>query len=242
MNPIAEMVSVMLERDVPRDVIVTIVDLAERHAVTVTHHAVRHVTQRDDKEKAAVRAKRYREKKKRDGDVVASRDAQEPPLTSKKDSLEEQKEKKVRGRKSQIPPDFDPNWNAASAVGLSRAEAEREFLKFKNHAAQNGRTCINWQAAWSNWCIKAAEFLGKPPPKPAGPSGQPVAIAPKGAPTDEELRKKYGQPDCRIPPQAQADCTGGNGADNSGELPLASPPIRPSLRQFGVPDDKTKQH
>lgn len=74
--------------------------------------------------------------------------------------------RKKRERKyvTALPESFEPNWEAATKVNLSRREAEREFQKFKNHAAQTGRTCVNWQAAWSNWCITAAQYLKKPPP------------------------------------------------------------------------------
>ena len=67
-----------------------------------------------------------------------------------------------RGNKARLPEGFEPSKDAVLAAGLTASEGEREFQKFKNHAAQNERTCVNWQAAWANWCIKAAEFLGKP--------------------------------------------------------------------------------
>ncbi len=72
--------------------------------------------------------------------------------------------KRERKYASALPGSFEPNYEAGTRVGLSRQESERNFLKFKNHAAQTGRTCVNWQAAWANWCINAAEMLGKPPP------------------------------------------------------------------------------
>lgn len=155
MTPIADMVRMMLERDVPRDVIVTAIETAERN---VTSHA-RHVSSRNSESKGAIRARRYRENKK----AVTSRDAEKPP------SLTKNTIKKVRGKKPSVTlrDDFQPNMKSASSAGLSQAEAEREFLKFKNHAAQNDRTSANWQASWSNWCIKAAEFMGRaPPPDP----------------------------------------------------------------------------
>lgn len=238
-TPLADMVRVMLERDASRDEIVTAIEGAERHAANVTRHALRHVTEMNEKTKSAERSRRYREKKARDSVTFASRDAISDPLTKKELDL---KEKKERGRASrasrssratQIPPDFQPDWKAAAATGLSRSEAEREFLKFKNHAAQNGRTCVNWQAAWSNWCIKAAEFLGKPPPI-AGPANgsAPVPIAPAGAPSDEELRKKYGQQNHAIPPKTQASVSNGGGADHTEELRRQGAEIRPGLRAF----------
>lgn len=72
--------------------------------------------------------------------------------------------KRERKYATSLSDGFEPNYEAATRVGLSRREGEREFLKFKNHAAQTGRTCVSWQAAWSNWCINAAQYLKKPPP------------------------------------------------------------------------------
>jgi hypothetical protein len=46
---------------------------------------------------------------------------------------------------------------------LSAAEFSREAQKFRNHAKQNARTAVRWDAAFDNWLIKAAEFLNKSP-------------------------------------------------------------------------------
>jgi hypothetical protein len=83
-------------------------------------------------------------------------------------SLEKEKRKK-RERKiaTQLSDDFQPEEKHASSAGLSTQEAKREFEKFRNYAKSKGRVCIDWQAAWANWCIKAAEFMGRaPPPDP----------------------------------------------------------------------------
>jgi hypothetical protein len=79
--------------------------------------------------------------------------------------------KKDRRRATQYPDGFSPDFAKATSAGLSRAEAEREAIKFRNHAVERGRTCIDWQAAWHNWCLKAAEFMGRKPPeaKATGP-------------------------------------------------------------------------
>jgi hypothetical protein len=73
--------------------------------------------------------------------------------------------KREKKNATQMPLDFQPNLEAAKAVGLSRGEAEREFLKFKNWAAAKAQAYVDWQAAWRNWCINAARYLKKPPPK-----------------------------------------------------------------------------
>ena len=56
----------------------------------------------------------------------------------------------------------------AAAKGLTGADVAREAERFVNHARQNDRRCADWSAAWRNWCIKAAEMLGRTPPPPPG--------------------------------------------------------------------------
>ncbi len=139
MTPIAEMVRVMLERDVPRDVIVTAIEAAERHAVTVTGHALRNVTNHDAKLKAAERAKRYRDKRKRDDAVTPSRDAKtahiltSSSLTESQEHSEEKKARKTERKKNllvTLPDGFVPDrehpkslgWNDQRGAGGSAVE------------------------------------------------------------------------------------------------------------------------
>lgn len=63
------------------------------------------------------------------------------------------------------------------------------------------------------------------PPATAGPVNAP----PPGAPSDEELRKRYGQP-VAVPTKTETACPNGGGADHAGELPRSGGEIRPSLR------------
>jgi hypothetical protein len=51
----------------------------------------------------------------------------------------------------------------AKELGLSDAEFGRESEKFKNHARQNDRRVVLWDSAFDNWCINAAQYLGKQP-------------------------------------------------------------------------------
>jgi hypothetical protein len=52
----------------------------------------------------------------------------------------------------------------AKALGLTSTEIEREARKFCNHARQNDRRVVLWDAAFDNWCIKAGEILKRSPP------------------------------------------------------------------------------
>jgi hypothetical protein len=65
------------------------------------------------------------------------------------------------------------------------------------------------------------------PPPTAGP-----LIAPAGLPSDEELRKKYGQRDNSIPTEAKTANGHGIGADHTEELRCEGVEIRPGFRAF----------
>ena len=72
--------------------------------------------------------------------------------------------KKDRRRATRIPDGLTANRAAQEAAGLTAAEGDREFMKFRNHAHEKGRTCVDWEAAERNWYLKSAEFMGRKPP------------------------------------------------------------------------------
>lgn len=121
---------------------------------------------------SAERSKEWRERKRTQTTAKEHREDKTREDKNKTDSGATApaagKPKREKKYATSLSESFEPNWEAATRVGLSRREAEREHLKFKNHAAQTARTCVNWQAAWSNWCINAAQFLKKPPPSMNG--------------------------------------------------------------------------
>lgn len=51
-----------------------------------------------------------------------------------------------------------------AAQGLSSSEMDREHQRFCNHAKQNDRRCVDWEAAERNWFLGSAEKLGRSPP------------------------------------------------------------------------------
>ncbi len=60
-----------------------------------------------------------------------------------------------------LPADWRPSPDfIAVAVDkhLSERSARIEAEKFKNHALERDRRCVDWKAAWRNWVIKAIEF------------------------------------------------------------------------------------
>jgi len=76
-----------------------------------------------------------------------------------------------RKPETRCPIDWMPAEEArayAAAKGLTDADVAREAERFVNHARQNDRRCADWSAAWRNWCLKAAEMLGRSPPPPPG--------------------------------------------------------------------------
>jgi hypothetical protein len=112
---------------------------------------------------------------------------QEASLEKRRETRIEEKEK--RARKRALPDDFERDLEAPTKAGLSNSEGDREWEKFKNHAKQNGRTCVDWQSAWRNWCLKAAEFMGRAPPQSTQSADLPGFYAPFGSPQLEAWDK-----------------------------------------------------
>lgn len=112
--------------------------------------------------------------------------------------------KKDRRRATQLPDGLTVDYEKATSAGLSRAEAEREFTKFKNHARERGRTSTDWQAAWHNWCLKACEFMGRKPPEdkpgtPAIPGEFAVKMFKETSRWNIAYGPEPGKPGCRAP-------------------------------------------
>lgn len=68
---------------------------------------------------------------------------------------------KERARPTACPPDFEispamQEWAQEQGIPHHRILPETE--KFMDHARANGRTCVNWKAAWRNWLRKAKEM------------------------------------------------------------------------------------
>lgn len=161
-TPIAEMVRVMLERDVPRDVIVTVVGAAERHAESVT----RHVTERDARTKAAARAKKYRENKKL-GVTSRPRDDDKPPLTltSSSPKQDQKKEgKKVSARKAPLSADWQPqpeHFAAADKLKIPRAAVLAKAEDMRIWAGANGALKLNWDLTFHGFLRRDASQLAR---------------------------------------------------------------------------------
>ena len=84
-------------------------------------------------------------------------------LSKKERKKEESKKERAVTRASQIPEGWLPDehvWKATvDLIGLERCN--REFAKFKNHAADKGRVSKNWNSAWRNWVDKSIEYRGQ---------------------------------------------------------------------------------
>lgn len=46
---------------------------------------------------------------------------------------------------------------AAQVAGVRVADIDKAFAMFRSHALANGRTCSDWDAAWTLWCETRAE-------------------------------------------------------------------------------------
>jgi hypothetical protein len=84
-----------------------------------------------------------------------------PDLSTKN---EQEKESGNSRRKIPLSDVWTPTVESvqkAESLGFGRAEITREADKFRNHAREHDRRCVNWDAAFDNWCIKGSEYSGR---------------------------------------------------------------------------------
>lgn len=165
-SPLTEMVRVMLERDVERDVILLALATAERHASS--RDASR--SQRDGREKSAERSRRYRAK--RHGDASRDGVTQAPILSSSNLSSvsqeppkeENKKEKKVRARNSQnvtLRDDWQPNeghFAAAEKRKISPAGVGEIVEDMRFWAKSKGITRKDWDATFHGFIRRDVKY------------------------------------------------------------------------------------
>lgn len=57
-----------------------------------------------------------------------------------------------------IPRDWKPNEKHAAFAAEKDLDLSTEAMRFRNNAEQNDRRCVRWDAAFSNWLLKAMEY------------------------------------------------------------------------------------
>ena len=85
---------------------------------------------------------------------------------SKKEESEEGRKAGRRKPKRPLPDNWTPSvatMDKAKGLGLSDLDISRQLEMFRNHAQQNDRRCVNWDAAADNWMIVGAKKLGLKP-------------------------------------------------------------------------------
>jgi len=92
--------------------------------------------QAQEREHARIRQRNHRA---RNGDLRDKRDT-----TYKEPSFLPNSKKERKGRKIDMPIDWRPTIAVAT-------EDEGEFERFKRYCKANGKTYVDWDAAWGNW-------------------------------------------------------------------------------------------
>lgn len=80
-----------------------------------------------------------------------------------KDLLEAPQTKPKAKRACQLPEGWVPNTkniDDAFKLGMTQEEIDHEADQFRDHAAANGRTQKDWDAAWRTWCRNSRKFSG----------------------------------------------------------------------------------
>lgn len=139
----------------------------------------------DHDQTSAARQKRYYDKHKRKSNGTNA-------LASRPDTDTDTEKIIPLARKKRPATSLPDGWapsvvstQKAQKLGLTPAEIGREADRFRNHARQNDRRCVMWDAAFDNWCIGAAERAGKPPQ--SAPNPQAFSALP-GSPEFEAWR------------------------------------------------------
>lgn len=76
-------------------------------------------------------------------------------------------EARKRASAARLSEDFSLTPKRREVAEAERVDADREFAKFRDHwAAASGANARknDWDAAWRNWCRKAADFRPRAPP------------------------------------------------------------------------------
>ena len=88
----------------------------------------------------------------------------QPIPDSKPDIKPDSKQERAPSRKVRLPDDWVPsdrNIEDAMKLGFSQQDIKNEAYKFLNHAKSNGRTQIDWDAAWRTWAARSIEYRGR---------------------------------------------------------------------------------
>ena len=81
----------------------------------------------------------------------------------------------TKKRKKVLPEDWLPTDAHRTLAGKEGVDLEREVVKFRNHAAANGRLQLDWDAAFRNW-IMSGYGAGSRARPPADELQQPILL------------------------------------------------------------------
>lgn len=62
------------------------------------------------------------------------------------------------GRKHSLPDDWTPTNRHVEVAGTEGVDLQREAMKFREHAAANGRRQLDWNRSFTMWLMRAAEY------------------------------------------------------------------------------------
>jgi hypothetical protein len=77
-------------------------------------------------------------------------------------------------RKRALPLDWEPNHSHTERAEKEGVDLEREAEKFRVHARANGRKQLDWNAAFTQWLMRASEYQANNGGKPNGHTQEPT--------------------------------------------------------------------
>jgi hypothetical protein len=116
-------------------------------------------------------------------------------------SVESSLNRQVRKTAQRLPDGFELNEERRAVAVKEKVDAEREFGRFRDHwLAASGANARkhNWDAAWRNWCRKAAD-MRQPTIVRGTASVSPAQLEAEGLQKLAARRRAIGIPDFRDP-------------------------------------------
>lgn len=124
------------------------------------------------------------------------------PITVMESSVESPPNRQVRKTAQRLPEGFGLTEDRRAVAVAEKVDAQREFGRFRDHwLAASGANARkhNWDAAWRNWCRKAADMKPTITRGPGGPVVSAAQLEADGLRKLMDRRQAIGIPNFRDP-------------------------------------------
>lgn len=143
-----------------------------------------------------VRSKALEDNGLNEAPLAATRSLKEK---TREDNTKQERDER-EGSRAQSPSALSGEWSptevnltAAKALGLTGEDIRFESARFRDWNRTHGKECIDWNAAWSAWCVTAAERRGRTPDQGKKPAEPEQPDDPRWTPIKQQLVSLIGE-------------------------------------------------